>query len=79
MIPAALPGSADYISDEVLLDSGAVILFQSVLTRGGRQFDLSLSLEKWEDPRTVAGYLHLYADMLVAKKVTVNNIESLDQ
>ena len=58
--------------------NGTRVLFTSHLTRGVRQFDLNISMAKWEDPKTIASYLRIYADMLVEGRALVNNVDSLD-
>ena len=65
--------------NEIQAENGTRVLFCSELTRGFRQFDLSISMAKWEDPRTIASYLRIYADMLTDNRAVVNNVDSLDQ
>lgn len=64
--------------NEIQAQNGTRVLFCANLTRGFRQFDLSISMAKWEDPRTIASYLRIYAGMLEEKRAQVNNIDSLD-
>lgn len=65
-------------AQEIVFDSGEKILFVAHISRNGKQFDLSISLEKWQTPEVIASHLQLYADMLLDKKAIVNDIESLD-
>lgn len=64
--------------NEIQAENGTRIIFVSVTSRGYRQFDLSVSMEKWENPKTIASYLKTYAEMLAAGRACVNNSDALD-
>ena len=64
---------------EMEAENGTRICFEAYLRRGGRTFSLSLHLEKWEHPDTIADYLRAYADCLTSKTAVVNDCELPDQ
>jgi hypothetical protein len=72
------PSEDELAVNEIQSANGTRVLFCSNLSRGFRQFDLSISMAKWEDPKTIAEYLRIYAAMLLEKRALVNNIDSLD-
>lgn len=72
------PEAQEEYVNEVRMENGTTVLFSARTSRGHRQFDLTLYLEKWEAPQTIAQYLEIYAEMLAAKRAVVNNIESLE-
>lgn len=64
--------------NEIQANNGTRITYQATLSRGFRQFDLIIHMQKWEAPETIAQYLRIYADMLVRKDALVNNVDSLE-